>query len=218
MLTHQPLVLSTAYNASILWYSHALNSPKLVIENDENFPKQTHRNRMEILGPNGKQCLSIPIVKAATVKQKTKDVLIAYQEDWQKQHWKSIETAYNSSPYFMYYKDYYQHFYEYKMDNLLEFNTELLKLNLKCLKISKDICFTDSFEKSIEGVDLRFFTFESSFNPENILFPKYIQVFASKFEFVPNLSILDLLFNLGPDANAYLVQIAKQLASSPSKI
>jgi len=168
-----------------------LHSERITLEAFETYKKQSCRNHCAVYGPNGKQRLSIPVIKVNGNHTLTKDIRISYFQDWQKVHWRSIETAYNNSPFFLFYRDHLEPLYFKKFDFLLDFNTKLLEVLLKILRNEKQIEFTDHFENA-------------SIDQDHLLFPSYTQVFEAKSGFLPNLSIIDLLFNLGPEALEYL--------------
>ncbi|MGZ3865499.1 MAG: WbqC family protein [Bacteroidia bacterium] len=194
------MLLSTAYLPPIEYFRKIVSTNEILIEKHEHYVKQTYRNRCNILGPNGVQKLSIPLVNTHD-KTQVGEKKIAHAENWQKQHWRSITTAYANSPYFIYYCDELQFFYQDKYENLLEYNTELLKVLLKTLKIKAEIKFTDSFVAEAEN------DFRNSISTKTGLqdtFKPYTQVFSGKFPFAPNLSIIDLLFNKGPEAKDFL--------------
>ena len=135
----------------------------------------------------------------------TKDIGISYAEPWNIKHWRAIESAYNSSPYFLYYKDYLNKILHAEHARLIELNDLLLKFFLQRLNINTQISYSKDFTpyQSMDVTDYR-----DSFSPKSpyaaLSFPSYSQVFDSKLPFYPNLSILDLLFNLGPDAASYI--------------
>lgn len=200
------VIINSVYFPPISYFGGIACKSNVLIEAEENYSKQSYRNRMEILGPNGLQILSFPIAKGENIKQKTRDVKISYDTNWQKIHWKSIETAYNSSPFFLYYQDDFIRFFENKYVFLLDMNHEILLKCLDLLKINLSVDFTQSYEKVTDMMDLRMV-----YNSKRILLekklPQYIQVFSERFGFVQNLSILDLLFNLGPEAKQYLLNL-----------
>ncbi|MBL7920466.1 MAG: WbqC family protein [Bacteroidia bacterium] len=203
------VLLSTAYWPNLHYFYYVLNSDTLVIENFENYQKQSFRNRTQILSANGKLDLSIPVKKLHT-KELIKDVEISYTENWQNNHWRAITSAYKNSPYFDFFEDEIHYFYNKEFKFLMELNTEQLKLVLKLLKLKKEIAFTSAFEKEPASlIDLRNsihpklnFTDDGKVSPT--LNTPYYQTFESKFPFHPNLSILDLLFNKGLETTTYL--------------
>lgn len=191
------ILLSTAYLPPLNYLSNLIDAEQVVIEKQEHFVKQTYRNRCEILTANGKWSLSIPLVKQAD-KEIISQKRISYAEDWQKQHWRAITSAYKNSPYFEYFEDELRPFYETKYEFLFEYNTQLLKAILNILRIKKEISFTNLFEETPIGItDLR--KLSEINNPDVSVMKPYYQVFADKTCFTPNLSCLDALFNIGLD-------------------
>ncbi len=195
------VLLSTAYLAPIQYYSKFLLYDEIYIEVHENYPKQTYRNRCKIYGANGELSLSIP-VKKLDIKVKTKDILIDYDTNWRKLHWKSIESAYRSSPFFEYYQDDFMPFYEKKYKYLIDLNTDLQLMILEHLDYDVKINKTEAYKTDHEiGVD----DFRNKIHPklnindDQFKIKSYTQVFKQKLGFVPNLSIIDLLFNEGPN-------------------
>jgi hypothetical protein len=177
--------------------------PDVVFEQEEHFPKQTYRNRAYIYSPDGRQTLTVPIIKGAKNHTKTRDVKISYDFRWQRSHWMGMQTCYRSSAYFEYYEDYFVPFYEKQTTYLFDYNRELLALLLRLLKISMDIQVTDTYEASYPNlIDLRS-SFTSKSEP-NLQQKPYFQVFEERKGFLQNLSIIDLLFNQGPQALNYL--------------
>ncbi|HWY37386.1 MAG TPA: WbqC family protein [Bacteroidia bacterium] len=195
------MLLSTAYLPPVEYFQKIISSKTVFIEKHEHFVKQTYRNRCHIYGANGIQALSIPLVNGHE-KTIISEKKIAYAENWQQQHWRSIESAYRNSPYFIYYEDELRFFYKEKFDLLLEYNTEILKVLLKLLKLNVEIDFTETFERK-SGNDFR-----EAISPKNKIelaeFNPYSQVFSEKYGFKPNLSIIDLIFNKGPDTKEFL--------------
>lgn len=198
------ILLSTAYLAPIEYYGCIVNSDEIIIEQQEHYIKQTYRNRCLIATANEIQPLTIPVIKVDGNRTKVKDLQITYAEKWQMIHWRAILSAYSHSPYFLYYKDLLEPFYFKKFKYLFDFNFQLLEEILNILEVEKKVTFTESFEVNPgnESLDLRNSFHPKIKSPKN--FPSYIQVFAEKFDFLPNLSIIDLLFNEGPSAIDYL--------------
>ena len=154
---------------------------------------------------NGVESLSVPVVKVNGNHTMTKDVAISRIEPWQHIHSRCLESAYKASPYFDHYYDYLQPIFEDRFERLIDLNDAALEAVLKMLKVRKDIVHTTDYEREAEN-DLR-----EAFNPKKTentdLFPTYYQVFSEKFPFAPDLSVLDLIFNEGPEAAAYLEQL-----------
>lgn len=189
------VLLSTSYLPNISYLFQVLQHDMVILEKHENFVKQTYRNRCEILTSNGKLSLSIPLVKQAD-KELIAEKKISYAEDWQKQHWRAITSAYKNSPYFEFFEDEFKPFYENKYELLFDYNTRLLQTILHILRVKKQIEFTTQFDINLSnGMDLR--TLSDLNNSDTISTKSYYQVFADKRGFTPNLSCLDALFNIG---------------------
>jgi hypothetical protein len=173
-----------------------------LIEKEEHFVKQTYRNRAIVHSPNGALDLIVPVAKGAKVHAKMRDVKISYDFDWQRLHWKSLESCYRNSAYFEFYEDEFVRFYEQKFDYLLDYHTELLQWLLKQLKKSPGLKFTSEYIKEVPGPDFRMkIHFKTPVS--DLQFKPYFQVFDDRNGFIPNLSIVDLLFNQGPQAKLY---------------
>ncbi|MFY9150385.1 MAG: WbqC family protein, partial [Prolixibacteraceae bacterium] len=198
------ILLSTAYFAPIQYFSKLVTYPEIYIEQNENFIKQTYRNRTVILGANGPIALIVPVEKGRGPKIKIKDLRIAYDEDWQRNHWRTIFSAYNSSPFFEYYADDLEPFFRKKHEFLFDYNQKITEAILEILEIPASISYTEEFGKVPEY----FLNFREQISPKlhktdvdpNYAVQEYTQVFSEKFGFIPDLSILDLLFNEGPSA------------------
>ena len=176
----------------------------LLLENAEHFQKQSFRNRASIHSPNGKLDLIVPLVKGSKVHTKVKDVKISYDFRWQRLHWMSLQTSYRSSAYFEFYEDELAVFYEKEWKFLFDYNEELLQVILGFLKLNIQYSYTDNFEK--EYPDLN--DFRDSIHPKRSaqqIVNSYFQVFEERNGFLPNLSIVDLLFNQGPQSGKYLL-------------
>ncbi len=188
-------VIPVNYFSPVGLYAVILKSENVLFEKQENFVKQTFRSRCEIYGANGKQLLSVPVEKRGNHIPIT-EVRISYKENWQKIHWRSIVSAYRNSPYFEYYVDEFQPFFETKTELLFELNRTLHQVVMKLLKseIKNEFTETYIFDYGKNVFDLRK---EETVLPE---IPQYNQVFEERHGFISELSILDLLFNTGPDA------------------
>ena len=191
-------LLPISYLGPVAYYSVILQSEQIFIETKEHFIKQSFRNRCTIMGANGTQTLTIPKERKSSDKTLISDISISNQDNWQKLHWQSIVSAYNSSPFFEYYKDDLLSFYNTKHNTLFDFNLKLSKTILELMQVEKKLNFTSKFQKEFNGLDFR----SSKFILKNQ--EEYQQVFCEKYSFIPNLSILDVLFNLGPETTSYL--------------
>jgi hypothetical protein len=196
--------LCSSYLGPVSYYRQIANSKSVIIEQYDNYIRQTYRNRCRIASSNGIMDLSVPVRKSGE-KCRMKDIRIAYSDSWQQIHWRAIESAYSSSPFFEYYRDDFEPFFREKKEFLIDLNTELQSLVLKLMDISTPmITFTTGYKDSFseKELDLRDF-----FHPKKeypyVLKP-YYQVFEHKFGFQKDLSIIDLLFNMGPESVFYL--------------
>lgn len=206
-MTGKEILLSTAYFAPVQYYSEFLKAEKVYIEQFENFIKQTYRNRCVIQGGNGSIQLIVPVVKGRGPKILIKDLKISFDTNWQRNHWRTIFSAFNSSPFFEYYKDDILPFFETKHRFLLDFNLKINEVICELLEIENVAVLTEDFEKvPVETRNLR-----ESISPKNkaangnrFQAKEYTQVFSDKLGFAPNLSILDLLFNEGPNSLSVL--------------
>lgn len=188
------VLFSTAYLPNVHYLSQVINCENIIIEKHEHFVKQTYRNRCDIVTANGKLSLSIPLIKQAD-KELISDKKISYAEDWQKQHWRTIVSAYKNSPYFEFFEDEFKPFYENKFEFLLDYNTALLHTILNILRIKKQVEFTQSFELNpTQIIDFRSL---SEIEKTEVVVRPYYQVFSDKLGFIPNVSCLDALFNIG---------------------
>ncbi len=208
-MTHQSndietILLSTAYFPPIAYFTALAGAQNVVMESKETYPKQTFRNRCAIYSANGPLTLSLPVTRPNGNHTVVTDVEIASGVSWQLQHWRAIESAYNPSPFFLYYSEEIKPFFSANAGgNLFTHNLEIIKSLCEITGIEADIAFNDSFEKDPSAqVDLRHLTSRNQTNQRSM--PEYPQVFRERSGFLPNLSILDLLFNLGPDTKEYL--------------
>jgi len=180
-----------------------IHNPDFLIEKYEHFPKQTYRNRAHIYSPDGLLTLVVPVVKGSKMHTPVKDVKISYDFKWQRLHWLSLQGCYRRSAYFEYYEDDLALFYEVQEPFLFDYNEKLLHLLLKLLKIKATLKFTHEYEAEIPNLlDLR-----DSIHPKKASkYPQkqYYQLFEERHGFINNLSIVDLLFNQGPQAINYL--------------
>ncbi len=204
------ILLSTAYFPPISWMASVIQSESISIEIYETFPKQTYRNRCNIATASGILGLTVPVRKINGSHTKTAEILIDYSTNWQQLHWRSMVTTYNKSPYFLYYRDLLEPVFDKKHQSLVDLNEEIITLLLKALGCpSKKPVYTREYFHQVEMADFRN-TFHpklnrTDHNPAEM--PRYIQVFEEKLGFIPDLSIIDLLFNLGPEAHDYLRKI-----------
>ncbi|RQP15401.1 WbqC family protein [Parapedobacter defluvii] len=187
-------------------YFRAIQSASLpiLIEQYEHYPKQTYRTRAAIYSANGKLDLIVPVQRGHKGHTKMKDVKISYEWNWQRLHWMSLQTAYRSSAYFEYYEDEFLPFYQQKFEWLLDYNVTQLELLLRLLKIERSVERTESYRQDYApNVDFRTSIHPKRSNHTDAARP-YYQVFENKHGFLADLSIVDLLFNHGPQSKGYL--------------
>jgi len=207
------VLLNTAYFPPIQYFSKIVKYNKVIIEQYESYGKQSFRNRCDIYGANGKLTLSVPVVEGARKKVLTKDVKIEYITNWQKIHFKSMESAYRRSPYYEYYIDDIEPLFIKNYNYLLEFNNAIIEVVNDILDISPEIEMTGDYITDLEG----FSDWREGIHPkksrrkeDNEFTPtEYTQVFSDRGGFIPNLSILDLIFNMGPESLDYLESTLK---------
>lgn len=193
-------VFSTAYFAPVEYYCAMNGAEEVHLEQWEYYLKQSYRNRCRILTANGVLDLSIPVEKGSGAKQLIRDVRISDHSEWQVQHWRALESAYSSSPFFEYYKDDFLPFYFKKWEFLWDFNLEIQQVALAILDMETVIVLTNEYQLLVDdGVT----DFRNSIHPKSEMSSSlkgYYQVFETKYGFVPNLSIIDLLFNMGNES------------------
>jgi hypothetical protein len=195
-------LLLPTYFPSISNFSAIANADSLIFEVEDNFQKQTNRNRTYIYSPNGIQMLNIPIKHSREKHQKTKEVKLETAFDWQKQHFKSLEAAYRSSPFFEYFEATLLPIFTKKHTFLLDLNFETIEIVSKCLNMKLEFeKTTEYFHEVSDSLDFRFL---ANGKKEVANFTPYTQVFGEKHGFINNLSVLDLLFNEGRFALDYL--------------
>lgn len=194
-------IIYPTYFPSISHFAVLSQSENITFEMEDNFQKQTNRNRMYIYSPNGIQLLNIP-VKHLDARQKTKDIKLETAFDWQKQHFKSLEAAYRSSPFFEYFEDEICTVFNKKYIFLMDLNLETIEIVSKCLRMNLSYNKTDEYHKEVIGCqDFRHF---ANGKKDTTKLEEYHQVFQEKHGFINNLSVLDLIFNDGKFALDYL--------------
>lgn len=196
------ILIYPSYFPTISNYVAMAQADSITFEVEDNFQKQTNRNRTYIYSPNGIQLLNIPIKHTKERHQKTKEVRLETAFDWQKQHFKSLEAAYRTSPFFEYFEDELTSIFNKKHTFLMDLNFETMEIISKCLRMKFDFNRTTEYFHEVSNY--------TDFRPlvngkkEIMLFENYTQVFGEKHGFINNLSILDLLFNEGKFALDYL--------------
>jgi hypothetical protein len=195
-MTHTLLPL--AYAGPIAHWVPICKQQTILWEVEDYYQKQTYRNRMEIHAANGKLILSIPIQHLGfDGHQNYKDVEIANEFPWQRNHWLSLKTAYQSSPFFEYYEDDIAPLYHKPYSSLMAFNRQVMKTICESLEVQAPQETTMTYEKDSPHYDLRHLIEAKTTELTKVC--KYTQVFSEKNGFIPNLSILDILFNIGPE-------------------
>ena len=196
------ILIHPTYFPSISHYVAMINSDVVTFEMEDNFQKQTNRNRMYIYSPNGIQMLNIPVKHSPEKYQKYKDVRIENDFGWQKNHFKSLEAAYRTSPFFEYFEDDFRPLFEKKHEFLMDLNLEVFELVNDALGITiSPEKTTEFFHEVPEFEDFRHL---ANGKKDTAQLEEYTQVFNDKHGFINNLSILDLLFNEGRYAVDYL--------------
>lgn len=199
-------LIHPVYFPNIVTFSYIVHHPT-VWEVEDNYQKQTYRNRTYICTDRGKHLMSIPIVHVGknNGRQKYKDVVLDNSSPWQRQHWRTLETAYRTSPFFEFYEDDLRPLFTTSFDLLLDFNFKTIETVFECLQLEMPKATSTAYEEfPTNQTDYRFLvnaktTEEPSMEP-------YVQVFGDRHGFIPNMSILDLLFNMGPNTVTYLKQ------------
>ncbi|MBR0503562.1 MAG: WbqC family protein [Paludibacteraceae bacterium] len=200
----QSVLLSSAYLAPIEYYQAIAQNDATIIEQYDHFEKQTYRSRCRILTCNQVMDLVVPIIRPKE-RCPFKEIKISYTEKWQQTHWRAIESAYNKSPFFEYYKEDYEPFFTKKYDYLIDLNQGLLETTMQLIHLYTPLSLSKTYQKEEELVGIT--DMRRSFHPKQIhtkTNKPYYQVFDQKFGFQPHLSIIDLLFNMGPETILYL--------------
>lgn len=192
--------VSTAYLGPVQLYTKFFAYDAIRVEAEENYVKQTYRNRCVIAAANGPQALTVPIVKPDSPKCPTRDIRISDHGNWRHLHWNALVSAYRMSPFFMYYEEDFAPFYEKRYTFLMDFNEALREVVCQLIDITPSIQRTHAYETQVahdfrELISPKSHVVDTEFHPA-----PYYQVFREKWGFIPNLSIVDLLFNMGPES------------------
>ena len=200
------LVIHPTYFPNILFFSKILNQNKILFEINDNYIKQSLRNRTSIYHANGILNLSIPVKYSSKKKQKFKEIEICNDTDWQNKHLKSIKFAYRSSPYFEFYENRFEKIFAKKEKFLIDINLKSIALLFELIDRKLKYNFTEEYNQIYDGyVDSREIS-NFNFSDKSLSFKKYTQVFETKYGFKENLSMLDLLFNYGPNYYNFLIK------------
>lgn len=200
------LLLECEYFPCIDWYKHFVSQHMIILESFEHFERATLRNRCYISGPNGKLALSVPLHGGRNQRMPMNKIKVSYQDRWQTQHWRTLKTCYNRSPYFEFFEMDFERFFSTNFDSLFELNLASIQLLNRLLGIKKSFEITSAYEKQVtdDTIDMRQVWTVQSTNQGNVL--RYLQPFEDKIGFVANLSMLDLLFCCGKQATELLLK------------
>lgn len=201
-------LLPLFYNAPVQFFTKFFLHSHILIEKHANYNRQSYLNRCIILSANGPLSLSIPVITGNSPNSRYTEVCIDYTKRWNTVHWRAIESAYRNAPFFLYYGDTFHDLYERRFQSLWEWNLTLLNTTLGILEIKKPVAFTEQWGNSRDDIA----DYRNSMHPKpsrqkvDPYFKPvpYFQVFLSRYGFTANLSILDLIFNTGPDASGIL--------------
>lgn len=210
------VILSTAYLGPVSYYSKLYAASEVVLEQHEHYKKQTYRTRCVIASSSGIQALTVPIVRDDPSHTAIRDIQISDYGNWQHLHWQAFITAYDNSPYFEYYADDLREVYERRFKYLWDFNEALRETLCRKLDFQPRITLSEQYEEHPDAMDLRNAITpkqSSAAAPSNV--ESYHQVFERKFGFLPDLSIVDLLFNVGPESLLLLDRASRQTAVPP---
>ena len=196
------ILIHPTYFPNIAHFVAIVKANQVTFEMDDNFLKQTYRNRTYIYAANGKLLLNVPVIHTQKNRQKYRDVKISHDTNWQDIHWKSLLSAYSTSPFFEFYRDELEPLFNMKTEFILDFNLKCFEVLCDCLQLDINTSKTVTYQKLVEDkTDFRYLVNAKMKEPQ---FEPYTQVFSNKHGFLNNLSILDLLFNEGPNTINYL--------------
>ena len=200
------LVIHPTYFPNILFFSKILNHNRIFFEINDNYIKQSLRNRTLIYHANGVLKLSVPVKYSSKKNRKFKDIEICNDTNWQKKHFKSIKFAYQSSPYFEFYENSFEKIFKKKEKFLIDINLKSIALLFELIDRKLEYTFTEKYNEIYNGYTNSREISNFNFSDKSLSFKKYTQVFETKFGFKENLSMLDLLFNYGPNYYNFLVK------------
>jgi len=199
-------LLSPFYFGSVEHYRILAQHPKVIFDTGEHYERQSYRTRTSIVGPNGLQDLVVPIIRRSGVKMPMHTVGLSYVETWPQQHLHALRSAYGNTPWFIHYIDEIETIVLKKFDRLMDLDLATMRLAMKWLGLKTEVVVAEEYmEPSGQHLDLRI-----PFHPKKPLPPvitavgPYPQVFDNRHDFVPRLSVIDLVMNCGPEALSYL--------------
>ena len=197
------ILMSTAYLPPVEYFSLIQSADEVLVEREENYVKQSYRNRCCILAANGSHNLTIPVYLGSFHKTPLKDIRIDYSKRWQQVHLRAINTSYRSAPFFEFYFEELEKIIVKNHAYLIDLNTGLTEAILKILRLKRSISYTSSFiAAGSADYDYRYRIAPKK--PSDFILKEYSQVFLPGPGFVKGLSIIDLIFNMGPDSVYYL--------------
>lgn len=202
------VILSPALFPPVEYMALLLFHPDVKIEAHEHYQKQSYRTRFNIVGPNGIQLLQVPVSRCGEHRCSVQHTAVLYEQPWPVLHLRTLDTAYNKSPWYLYYKDPITDLFKAKHDTLWNLCIDSIQLAVQLLGASRNLAYTETF-LPVEGSPG---DFRNQIHPKKVFAPfarairqiPYHQVFSERFGFVPHLSVLDLLFNEGPQALPWL--------------
>ena len=205
IMENMPVLTEIQCFGNVLFWNTLIKSGQIIFEQHEHFQKSGYRNRYMVLGANGVITLSIPVVGGRVTRELTNDVLIDHTQNWQKSHWRTLESCYNKSPFFYHYAPVLQPLFQKKFIRLWDFDLEAFKWVEKQLKIQLMVTFTGSYQKKVPVEEINDCRGKNKTSGRTgYSNTPYFQVFNQDFQ--QNLSILDILFNLGPESSSYLLR------------
>ena len=208
-MTSNKVLLSTTYFGPVQWYQKLHRAELVTIEQWESFQKQTYRNRCLIATTQGVQALTVPVEKpVGNGTAYIKDLRISDHGNWRHLHWNALQSAYGESPFFEYYQDDIRPFFEERWTYLVDFNEAIRQKMCELIDILPDVTYSNTYIADAQTAGIA--DFRAAIHPkhpaqDDDFMPKtYYQVYQTKHGFLKNLSILDLLFNMGPESIFYL--------------